>query len=304
MEFWKSYFCFGFLFLVFGKNALSVPVSQKPEVPVELDKKESRKNSDTAMQCVLELIELMTSDYSELSKDCERIMNRLVDETSNYDVVNKKSDDEEDALKTLIKPKTTDKLEKELPVAEADKRSRNSAIKALELMKNPQMKATSAPDNLKAAKNSDEIFQPNLVDDSFEEEIKFGKPFMTSFNGVDDKFLVVPMRMSESENDYVPIEDVKTSPDLYDDLYPLEPEDLKDDDYLSDLDELSPPKVKDYDVSHDPNLDDLARIWGNLNPKSKPKDADENEKIKDEMLFDLEMDLEKLNEDLKSLKKP
>jgi len=303
MEFWKSYFCFGLLVLVFGKNASSVPVSQKPEVPAEMDKKENRKNSDTAMQCVLELIELMTSDYSELSQDCERIMNRLVDETSNYDVVNKKSDDDADALKTLIEPKTLEKPEKEVPVEE-EKRSRNSAIKALEMMKNPRMKAPSAPANLKAAKNVDETLQPNLVGDSFEEEIKFGKPFMTSFNGVDDKFLIVPMRMSESEDEYVPIEDAKISPDLYDDLYSLEPEDLKDDDYLSDLEKLSPPKGKDYDVSRDPNLDDLARIWGNLNPKSEPKDADEDEKIKDGMLFDLEMDLEKLNEDLKSLKKP
>ena len=68
-------------------------------------------------------------------------------------------------------------------------------------------------------------------------------------------------------------------------MYPLEPEDLKDDDYLSDLDELSPPKGKDYDVSRDPNLDDLARIWGNLNPKSKPKDADVCLRIEKHAIF-------------------
>ena len=37
------------LFIYNFPDALSVPVSEKPEVLVELDKKESRKNSDTVI---------------------------------------------------------------------------------------------------------------------------------------------------------------------------------------------------------------------------------------------------------------
>jgi len=295
--------------LVFGKNASTLPVSQTPAVAVELDKKESRKNSDTAMQCVLELIELMTSDYSELSKDCERIMNRLVDETSDYDVVNKKSDTDTDALKTLIEPKSSEDPKEDMSISEEDKRSHSSPIKMIKNMKNPQniVSPVSTPDDLIAAKTPDESFQPNFVDDTFEEEIKFGKPFMTSFNGVNDKFLIVPMRVNEPQ-DYMSLEDAKTSPDMYDtvdDMFPLKSNGLKDDDYLSDLDELTSKGKDDYDMS-DSNLDNLARIWGNINPKSNQKDGNnvEEEKMKDDMLFDLEMDLEKLNDDLKSLKKP
>jgi len=309
MDFWTNYFCFGLLILVFGKNASTLPVSQTPAVAVELDKKESRKNSDTAMQCVLELIELMTSDYSELSKDCERIMNRLVDETSDYDVVNKKSDTDTDALKTLIEPKSSEDPKEDMSISEEDKRSHSNPIKMIKNMKNPQniVSPVSTPDDLIAAKTPDEAFQPNFVDDTFEEEIKFGKPFMTSFNGVNDKFLIVPMRVNEPQ-DYMSLEDAKTSPDMYDtvdDLFPLKSNGLKDDDYLSDLDELTSKGKDDYDMS-DSNLDNLARIWGNINPKSNQKDGNnvEEEKMKDDMLFDLEMDLEKLNDDLKSLKKP
>ena len=84
-------------------------------------------------------------------------------------------------------------------------------------MKNPQniVSPVSTPDDLIAAKTPDESFQPNFVDDTFEEEIKFGKPFMTSFNGVNDKFLIVPMRVNEPQ-DYMSLEDAKTSPDMYD----------------------------------------------------------------------------------------
>ena len=55
-------------------------------------------------------------------------------------------------------------------------------------------------------------------------------------------------------------------------MFPLKSNGLKDDDYLSDLDELTSKGKDDYDMS-DSNLDNLARIWGNINPKSNQKDG-------------------------------
>ena len=61
------------------------------------------------------------------------LADRLVDETSDYDVVNKKSDTDTDALKTLIEPKSSEDPKEDMSISEEDKRSHSSPIKSKNL---------------------------------------------------------------------------------------------------------------------------------------------------------------------------
>lgn len=331
----KSWFSLGVMvLLIIVEGCVSASIRSTGELSRK--SKDSKVGGET-VDCVMEVMAVFTSPTPlKISPGCKKMVEQLrsdkMEARSMSDDDGENLDDELNALLTnqanLKSSRAFDNDEEGDMEMQQRRAPSVSALKYLFSGKNDDEEEPIAADDGGEAeeevKEDDPLLEDYLDggedDDEKDESLEFGKPFLTSLDDVDGKFLVVPLHVTGGSGGGKQMKGRATAEQRRSDPYgfnklsninksfmkpqpalPVEDDSLLFDDFNND----QAPEQENN------KLEQLAQAWADLNAQPKQQDMieeeaeQENEEEEDEeTLFKIEMDLEKLNADLESLKRP
>lgn len=333
----KSWFSFGvLLLLIIVEGCVSASIRSTGKLS---RKSKDSKVGDETVDCVMEVMAVFTSPTPlKISPGCKKMVEQLrSDKMEARSMSEDEGENLDDELNALLNNQANLKSsrafengdDEEGDMEMQQKRSPSvSALKYLFSGKNgDEEEPISADDEDEGeeVKEDDPLFEDYLDkgDDDEEEEdesLEFGKPFLTSLDDVDGKFLVIPLHVTGGdggkqmkERATAAAEQRRSAPYGFNKLSNINKSFMKpqaalpveDDSML--FDDFNDDQAPEQENS---KLEELAQAWADLNAQPKQDiieeeaEQEKEEEEDEETLFKIEMDLEKLNADLESLKRP